>query len=130
MANTGLAIVVNQTLKTEECCNCHTLFAMTEDLLRRRRDDGRLFYCPLGHPQSYTETTVMKLEKDKAALARQLEIAKQDARNEMFRREQVERRERRLKKRVHAGVCPYCKRTIDQLAKHIKTKHPEAVSHE
>jgi uncharacterized protein (DUF3084 family) len=127
MANSGLAITVSQQLVTEECCKCHCLFAITQDLYRRAKDSGETFWCPLGHSQSYLETTVMKLEKEKAALARQLDIAKQDARNEMARREQAEKKQRRLQKRVSAGVCPYCKRTIGQLAAHMKTKHPDHI---
>jgi hypothetical protein len=31
----------------------------------------------------------------------------------------------RLRKRAKHGVCPCCKRTFQQLARHMKQKHPE-----
>jgi hypothetical protein len=32
---------------------------------------------------------------------------------------------RRIQKRTAAGVCPCCNRTFQQLARHMKTRHPE-----
>ena len=34
----------------------------------------------------------------------------------------------RLQKRIHAGVCPCCNRTFTNVARHMKTKHPNVVS--
>ena len=34
-------------------------------------------------------------------------------------------REHRLKRRVAAGTCPCCQRTVAQLARHMQTKHPD-----
>lgn len=125
MANSGLAIQVSQQLVTEECVSCHTLFAVTSDLRRRALDEGLRFFCPLGHGQSYMETTVAKLEKEKATLARQLDVAKQEARAEMFRREQAERKGKRLEKRIRNGVCIHCKRHFVNVERHMKSRHPE-----
>lgn len=32
---------------------------------------------------------------------------------------------RRLEHRVNCGVCPHCRRTVKQMAAHIKSKHPD-----
>lgn len=31
----------------------------------------------------------------------------------------------KLKKRASAGICPCCNRTVSQMARHMKSKHPE-----
>lgn len=129
MSNRGIAIEINQTLVTEECCNCHMLFAVTQDFHQIAKDTGRGFYCPLGHCQSYSETTVMRLQKEKASLEQQLLMAKDNAVLEMKRREQVERQAKRVNKRIHNGVCPQCHRSFDNVRRHMATKHGEARAH-
>lgn len=51
----------------QNCCSCGIAFAVPLSLDKQRRDDGLAFYCPNGHSQSYTETTVMRLQKQLAA---------------------------------------------------------------
>ena len=116
----------------EECCNCGIPFYMTKDLKKRRLEDGKWFYCPQGHGQHYTETTVSKLQK-------QLETAKRDAKF-WQEREADECRQRALKERQLASVrghltraknqlqkgnCPNCDEHFDDLEQHIISKHPD-----
>ena len=37
-----------------ECCNCHVQFYMTHEHQRSLIASKETFYCPNGHPQSYT----------------------------------------------------------------------------
>ncbi len=54
------------------CCNCGTVFTMSEHLEVLRRGDHDTFYCPNGHPQSWVkkptanEKRIKFLEEDKA----------------------------------------------------------------
>jgi hypothetical protein len=43
--------------------------------------------------------------------------------DERIAREKVERK----LKRVHRGVCPCCKRTFQNIQRHMETKHPETL---
>lgn len=117
------------TLKEIECCSCHTLFAMTQELyeqkLRQRHDqDKRAFYCPQGHAQWFTgETEAQRLQ-------RQIQWEKERAdRNHQsyISAERSARAQRglvtRMRNRVHNGVCPDCKRTFQNLRRHMATKH-------
>ena len=117
MANRNQAISFQSELMIEECCNCGMLFAMSSDFQRRRRDSGEFFYCPSGHSQHYTESTVDKLKRDLKAKDRRLEIAVKDAQRET-------RRRRALQARVINGVCPDCNRSFTNLRRHMETKHP------
>lgn len=109
---------VQTVLNTEECCNCHMLFAMPADFQRRRREEGGQFFCPQGHSQYYSDTEVMKLRADLAAKERRLEIAINDAQRETQLRQKLE-------KRIRNGVCPHCKRSFTNIKRHIETKHKQ-----
>lgn len=113
----------NITLETEMCCNCAVVFAMPSYLKRQRRDDGLTFHCPNGHPQHYTKTTVMQLTEQLEAAQRELRSEKCHALRMTQERDQAQRK----LKRVHRGVCPCCKRSFTDLARHMQTKHPEVV---
>lgn len=115
----------------EECCSCHILFGMDKRTRQRYLDSGASFYCPNGHSQHYTESTVKKLEKQLALANKRTEWAQQDAKSAKDRAKHEEKRARtylghfnRVKKRVAAGVCPCCNRTFKQLAEHMASKHP------
>lgn len=121
----GYPIPKQIVLETEECCNCGVVFAMPDYMMRGLRTNGGTFYCPNGHGQHYTKTEVQRLrekldEQTKAATlmaerARAAEASEQKAQTEM----------KRMKKRASAGVCPCCNRTFQQLARHMKMKHPD-----
>lgn len=123
------------TLKTEtefvieECCNCGVPFAMTDTHKKARLADKETFYCPNGHPQHYLGKTHDQQLKD---AERKAANALEEARITAARAEQLaqaltdaRRETKRLERRATAGACPCCDRTFVQLARHIKTKHPE-----
>jgi hypothetical protein len=123
------------TLVAHECCTCGVAFAMPESLMAARRRDGDWFYCPAGHPAHFTESDADKLKR---ALAREQEVVRQLAR-EKAAKDQIaatlrdassklaatESQLTRQKKRHAAGVCPCCKRTFQQLVRHMQSKHPD-----
>lgn len=124
---------------TIACSECGILFGVDARVRQRWVDDGALhFHCPNGHSQHYTESTVSKLrkqlEQERKALEdqkRQTQFAKDNATAERAAREHTERQLRsrkgintRLRMRIKHGVCPCCHRTVSQLARHMKTKHP------
>lgn len=45
------------------CGECGIRFAFDSELHDRRRNDGRTFYCPNGHPRAYIETENDRLRK-------------------------------------------------------------------
>lgn len=119
-----MTILINDT-----CCNCGVEFGITETMRAYRKKDGALFYCPNGHAQRFTETTEAKLKaaQDENERLKQ-RLAQKDAEISDAHAEaaKVKREAERIRKRIDAGVCPCCNRTFQNLARHMKTKHPEA----
>lgn len=120
-----------------ECYKCHISFCVPESLKRHRLDDGESFWCPNGHSQCYTEPNIKKLERQLAEKERLLNNSRE--REESLRRSNtVVNRQlaaqkgvvTKIKKRVHNGVCPCCKRTFANLAAHMQNQHPDFVTKE
>ncbi len=119
----GKSYSITIDLVSEECCNCHMVFAVPADFHRRAREKGTTFYCPNGHGQSYTETEVMMLkhqleQKDAALSDTQVRLSEA---LEVIGKKNTEIR--RMRVRIHAGVCPDCQRHFENLERHMKSKH-------
>jgi hypothetical protein len=125
MRGTALRIQTALEFRTEQCVNCHVFFAVTLDHYNRLLDKpGEAFYCPNGHKQWYTgKSDKEKLKEAERALEwEQQRVASAEARLERERKATA-----RLKRRANRGVCPHCTRTVSQMARHIKAKHPEQI---
>lgn len=119
-------------LETMECVNCFVVFGVPVGYVDARRRDATTFYCPNGHQMSYREGEADKLRRERDRLkqeAARLEEEKRTAwltaTEQRERAEAAEKREAQLKKRAAAGSCPCCSRNFTNLARHIKSKHPE-----
>lgn len=123
------------TLNGIECCNCGCVFGMTAEMDKRLRESRGTFHCPNGHAQHYlAETEADKLKRQVAQLQTNLEH--KDARiNQLVDQGEALKRSRSAIRGVHTrtcnrikhGVCPCCTRTFQNLAAHMKTKHPDFV---
>lgn len=121
-------VTAQTTLGIEHCCVCGIAFAMPEDIQRRRRNDHKDFFCPVGHRQHY-------LGKSEEERLRALVTHERDMRRSL--REQRDHLERsnsayrghltRLRRRIAHGVCPCCNRTFKQLSRHMERQHPDYV---
>lgn len=118
-----------------DCGECGVQFGMPEEYYNRRLNDRQTWYCPNGHPRTFTGPT--KAERETSELRKQLEWARDDlARN----RERLAQESKahsatkgqltKTKKRLAAGVCPYCHRNFVALGKHIRGQHPHESEHE
>lgn len=117
---------VTDTLYLETCPTCHVLHGIPLSLRQRALDNpGKSVYCPNGHSWYFTG----KSEADR--LREQLNAVRSDANHQRERRQRLERRliaakgqQTRLRRRIAAGVCPCCKRTFQDLARHMAGQHP------
>jgi hypothetical protein len=131
--NRTFTLEATAILVTEECCNCHMVFAMPNELVQQRQRDHQTFYCPNGHAQHYTgKSDVEQLREQLAATERDMNYYAERSRGEQRRAEAAERKAAahkgvatKLKKRAAAGVCPCCNRHFEALARHMKSKHPD-----
>ena len=141
-----MSTLVTTFLVEVVCPSCAVPYAIPDSLkesaLRKTSASHptgfREIYCPNGHAWHYTgKTEAMKLKEQLADSERQKAWAQ--ARAERLRAEAEAARRTaatykghatRQRKRAAAAVCPVdgCKRTIQQMARHLRTKHPEYVA--
>lgn len=112
------------SMVTVDCYKCGVTFAVTTELHSNWHRDKTEFFCPNGHPQSYVESTAQRLQRELDAAKRDVEWQKQRAATLDKQLSAQKGVTTKLQKRVSAGVCPCCQRTVKQLAAHMKTKHP------
>jgi hypothetical protein len=111
-------------LITEECIHCGTVFAMTETLINELRYTGNKFYCPNGHSMVYGGKKA-KLERRIKELENDRDWYRNETENQKRALATTRGQLTKIKKRVANGVCPCCHRSFVQLARHMKTKHPD-----
>lgn len=109
-------------------CWCGTQYAISADLynfMRRKLNDGEKqpdVYCPLGH------TWIISGEGKVKRLERQLANREEDLRAERAAHATTKGALTKLRKRAERGVCPCCSRSFVDVARHMKSKHPEVVA--
>ncbi len=114
-----IEISANVTLVTHECHRCHIIFAMPkylDDYAREQGDKHPGFYCPNGHSAVYAQGEAAKLRAQlDQAQALTLDLAKQ--------RDELLAKVAKTTRRLHAGVCPECRRHFANIERHMHTKH-------
>lgn len=109
------------------CGKCGGVFALNKVFMDNARSNAGSYHCP------YCETPWGWSENDADRLRKQLETRERELREakcEILRKQQLldaeqqarERAEKKLR-RVNNGVCPCCKRSFSNLARHMATKH-------
>jgi len=117
---------------TVTCCKCGIGIGLPPGFEAGRRSDRKTFYCAWGHPQWFPgKTDEQRIAELKAQVATKDDLLQSTIReNEKRYRLQraAEGKTRALKKRVAAGVCPCCTRTFQNLARHMKSQHPNVAT--
>ncbi len=118
------------TMTTMCCGQCGIEFQVPDHFYKERRETGKGWYCPNGHTRVFRETDLDKMRRERDNAVQQKVRAEQEAAHAELMRLKAEREMKRLKKRAAAGTCPCCNRTVIQMSRHMKTKHPEFVAEE
>jgi hypothetical protein len=106
------------------CCNvdCGIAFAVPQWWHEGKQKTHAWFYCPNGHRQHFTD------ESDEEKFRRERDIARQQLARAEQEATKAQKEVKRLKRRAATGVCPCCNRTVSQMERHMKTKHPEFIA--
>jgi hypothetical protein len=116
------------------CINCDCEFYISPRMNEQRRKDKQSFYCPNGHAQAFVEGEADKLRRERDRLKQEnsrlqeneLRLAREASELETKLQEAKKKHSEKMR-RVHAGNCPHCKRTFSNVARHMKSKHPNVV---
>jgi len=121
-----------QNLIVEECCNCGVTFAMTRAYYKQRQADKLNFFCPSGHPQHYSRSTEQRLQSVIDRKNQEIEsihgnLQRQISENVTleYQRRSEKAKVTKIKNRIANGVCPCCKRTFQNLHRHMTNQHPD-----
>lgn len=119
-------------LETLVCGECGVTWAMPAPLRSARLSDGKSFFCPNGHERVFRDTEEARLRRaldaERRARERSEELRKaalKEAEHNAIEWRKSKTRLRTMRERVKHGVCPCCKRSFVQLARHMATQHPD-----
>lgn len=141
MASTINGIVLNQlgtdkeylgvSLVALDCYKCGVVFALSGEYDARRRKDHEAFYCPNGHANAYNGKT--EAEKLREQLKQQeqatdryrdwLAETRTDLATEKRQHAATKGKLTKTVNRIHAGVCPHCKRHFANVERHMTSQH-------
>jgi hypothetical protein len=125
------SFMVAETIHTLQCADCTMTFGVPRRFEEDRRKDHKTFFCPNGHTNVFSgESENEKMRRERDIARQQVARAEEDAARARRAAINAQKETKRLKKRAAAGTCPCCQRTVLQMARHMKTKHPEFVAAE
>jgi len=125
---------------TTMCCpTCGVLYALPRRLIDEAHSRGNrelVWYCPNGHELGYndppgeSEADRLRRELERArnraaSKSAALDQTKAELRGQKARASRFKNDRDRERTRAANGVCPCCNRTFKQLARHMKSQHPE-----
>lgn len=121
--------VVDVVLEKKTCGKCGGVFALNAEFVNNARDNKGGYTCPYCLTYwSWSESEADRLRKQIEEKSRELTAQKcETLRQQNLKEIEIKTREaaERKLKRVAKGVCPCCKRTFPNLARHMETKHSE-----
>ena len=116
------AVYQTTWLTATDCPSCGVIYGMDEAYLVRRREDGKVWYCPNGHSVYFTESDLDRARKRIAALETEgLDLLRKNKQLANDVLDKIQER-KRLERRAKAGVCAFCHRTFQNVARHMQTK--------
>jgi hypothetical protein len=117
-----MAFTMEYTEKlTVTSCWCGIRLAIPDNLYSYvNHHKGKAVFCPLGHEFVFNDTIEERLARERQEHRATRDLLAAEERSHAATKGQMTK----LRKRVHAGVCPECKRTFQNLARHMESKHP------
>ncbi len=123
-------MTITRSIELEEhtCGTCGIEFAVPKYWIENRRRTAGSITCPNGCRRSWNKSEADLVREQLAEVQRQLTAAKCNA-MEMDRLRAIavknEAESKRKVMRAESGVCTCCNRSFQNLARHMKTKHPK-----
>jgi len=124
---------MSESLTNLQCGECGVHHAIPTKIFESKREAGGFWFCPNGHQWGFKEG-----KHEREAIRRERDLLKQQLaqkddeiagitlklQGERNRTAAYKGEMTKVKNRAKAGVCPCCNRTFQNMASHMKTKHP------
>jgi hypothetical protein len=112
-----------------ECRNCGCVSTCPEQVFEEHHAEGGFHHCPNGHQWGWTKEISEReqLRRERDQLKQKIAERNDEVGRQIEMRKKIEGKLGRITKRINHGVCPCCNRTFDNLARHMKSKHPNIV---
>jgi len=112
-----------------QCKTCGVLATCPEVVYDQHRAEGGFHFCPNGHSWGWSKENCEReeLRRERDRLKQQVAARDDEVARQIAMRKQIEGKLGRVTKRINHGVCPCCNRTFGNLARHMKSKHPNVV---
>lgn len=127
-------MTVYETLTKISCGECGGVYAIGERFRQECYQQGKSWTCPYckcgwGYSND-SENEKLKRENQQlqsrvSRLVQSVEYQTKEAEHFRASRNAIKGVVTKIKRRVKHGVCPCCKRTFGDLARHMTTKHPQ-----
>lgn len=127
-----MTVCLNVNFFSITCDGCGITYAMPQAFHDALNRNHKTFFCPNGCERHYPQKSDIEQLKEKLKRSElELQATDQQRIKQRIRADSAERSNQalkgvvtRTKKRIAAGCCPCCKRTFQNLRRHISTKHP------
>lgn len=115
-----------------ECRTCGCVSTVPEVMNDQLYAEGGYRHCPSGHAWGWSKETCERerLRQERDRLKQQVAQRDDEVARQIEMRKKAEGKLGRITKRINHGVCPCCNRTFENLARHMKSKHPNIAQHE
>lgn len=126
----GTVYINGATHEWHTCITCGVIYTGPQALLKNQREKGGYHTCCNGHSQGWSkeQSENEKTRRERDRLKQQLAQRDDEIRAKERQIEAERKKATKAKKRNAAGVCPCCNRTVGQMARHMKTKHPTFIA--
>jgi hypothetical protein len=106
-------------------CTCGIAFAIPGALYQQMQGRKKSVYCPLGHQWHYAESLEEKLSRERREHQATRELLLAEERSHSATRGVATKLRKKVERAEH-GVCPHCKRSFQNLRRHMESKHTHA----
>jgi len=119
--------ILGTACEAHHCPACGVAYTVPRVVIENHRQKGGHHFCSNGHSLGWdkdgdTEMNRLRRERDRLKQNEARLLQEKDDLAAVGRKALDDLQ--RHKKRAAAGTCPCCKRTFANMARHIKSKHP------
>jgi len=110
-----------------QCGTCGVKHAIPVARYDTCLEEGGYWHCPNGHTWGFRKGREenQRIERERDRLKQENARLIEEAEKAERAKERAKSDLRRHQKRSAAGLCPCCNRTFSNMARHMKTEHPD-----